>query len=562
MSLTQTLQIKKLSECLRQEQRTRTLASLRAFGLLYLPHYLQQPPSRMHEDLYPLLEQLPSRPGARIAIAAPRGSAKSTLVSLLFVLWAICRRSHRFIVILSDTKDKAENFLQQVKFELHQNELLAADFPEVCEPGGRAGRLPRWRDHEIITHNGVMVAAIGSGQNIRGRRHAEVRPDLLILDDVESRANTHSAEQREKLSEWFHKSILMAGSHKTQILMVGTILHYDSLLARLTNRAKSTLWEGHIYRSILQWSKATDRWERWSAILHGREQHQGQAGPSAAEAYFAAHAEAMLDGTKVLWPSVDSYYKLMLMREGDGVASFDSEKQNEPVNPADCYFLEEEFRYWDDRFGSESELISSLAGSPEFIGACDPSLGVKGIHGDDSAIITLLRDSANGNLFVLDADIARRKPDQIIENALTYQRMRKYQSFGFEANCFQTVLADELKRRSAQQALYMPVTEIRHTTDKVARIQRLQPLVRSGTLQFSRRHRTLIEQLRMFPKAAHDDGPDALEMAVEATQNLHTGCFDPKTALIGRPSAHGRELLKLMDERRWERERARRLREA
>jgi len=518
MSPVQQLQIRQLSERVRREQRARSLASLKAFGLLYLPHYLNKPPSRMHEELYTLLEALPSRPGARIAIAAPRGSAKSTLVSLLFVLWAICHRSHRFIVILSDTRDKAEQFLHQVKHELHQNDMLAADFPEVCEPGGKAARSHRWRSHEIITHNGVRVMALGVGQNIRGQRHAEVRPDLFILDDVECRDNTHSAEQRAKLAEWFNKSILKAGTPATQVLMVGTIQHYDSLLARLTDGVKSPMWEGRIYRSILQWSSAPQLWETWTSILHGRLAFEGHTGPKAAQAYFVAHSAAMLEGTDVLWPQFEDYLTLMKMRESEGPASFDSEKQNEPVNPADCFFLETEFRYWDDRFASEGELIASLNGKHQIIGACDPSLGRQGIHADDSAIITLLRDTISGNLYVLDADIARRKPDRIIDDVLSYQRIRKYQKFGFEANCFQDFLADELQRRSNQQSLYLPISKLTHTSDKIGRIQSLQPLVRSGTLQFSRRHTTLLEQLRMFPKAAHDDGPDALEMAVNTAR--------------------------------------------
>ncbi|MCB9854665.1 MAG: phage terminase large subunit [Phycisphaerales bacterium] len=68
--------------------------------------------------------------------------------------------------------------------------------------------------------------------------------------------------------------------------------------------------------------------------------------------------------------------------------------------------------------------------------------------------------------------------------------------------------------RSLRAGPYLPVEPIVHTTDKIGRIQSLQPLVRSGTLKFSRRHTQLLEQLRLFPKAKHDDGPDALEMAV------------------------------------------------
>jgi len=130
--------------------------------------------------------------------------------------------------------------------------------------------------------------------------------------------------------------------------------------------------------------------------------------------------ETMLEDTEVLWPENEDYYALMLMRESEGPASFDSEKQNEPVNPADCLFLEEEFHYWDDRWETSAELIAAVGKNACWVGACDPSLGKSGKLADDSAIITLLRDSSTGTLYVIDADILRRKPDLIIESVLTY----------------------------------------------------------------------------------------------------------------------------------------------
>ena len=502
------------------QARSRAEQSLRAFSRLYLPHHLEKPPSRMHEDLYGILESLTQRPGARLAVAAPRNSAKSTLVTLLYPLWSICHRRYRFIVLLSDTADKAAEFLDHIKHELVNNPRLAEDYPDACERYGHYPRAPRWRADEIITANGIKVTALGVSQNIRGRRHVETRPDLIIVDDVETRENTQSAEARAKLDEWFNKSILKAGTKQTRVLVVGTIQHYDSLLARLTDRVKSPLWESKVYRSVISWSTRPELWETWSALLHRREELDGGTGTEAAEKYFEANREAMLEGTEVLWPENEDYYALMLMRESEGPASFDSEKQNEPVNPADCLFLEEEFHYWDDRWESSAELIAAVGKNACWVGACDPSLGKSGKHADDSAIITLLRDSSTGTLYVIDADILRRKPDLIIESVLTYQRLRSYTRFAFESNQFQSLLADELTRRSNAEGLYLPVEPVQHSSDKLARIQSLQPLVRSGTLQFSRRHAVLLEQMRLFPKAAHDDGPDALEMAVAAARSV------------------------------------------
>jgi len=521
MHAVEQLQTSKIENQVRAERRKAAQQSLAAFGKLYFSEHLSRPPSKMHKELYELLQDLP--PGGRLAVAGPRGSAKSTLVSLIYLLWFICYKKAKFIVLVSDTEEKAADFLGHVKDELVENDRLVADFPEVCEQGGRYPRWPRWRRNEIITANKVKVTSLGYGQNIRGKRHRQDRPELILLDDVEGRENTATAEGRFKLDEWFHKAILKSGTRDTRVVVVGTIQHYDALLSKLTDPTKNPMWTGRIYRSVMAWASRQDLWESWVAILRRMDEYDGATGPAAAKAYFEAHRQAMLEGTDVLWPECEDYHTLMLMREGEGPAAFDSEKQNEPVNPADCYFAEEDFRFWDETWPNEQALIASLESNAQFFGACDPSLGKLGKHADDSAIITLVKDAKSGNLYVLDADIARRKPDKIIDDVLAYQRIRKYARFALETNQFQSFLKDELERRSKAQSLYLRVEGINHTTDKMGRIQSLQPLVRSGALQFSRRHRVLLEQLRLFPKASHDDGPDALQMAVHLARVVGGG---------------------------------------
>ena len=66
--------------------------------------------------------------------------------------------------------------------------------------------------------------------------------------------------------------------------------------------------------------------------------------------------------------------------------------------------------------------------------------------------------------------------------------------------------------------MIIPVSDRRNSTDKLGRIASLQPLITSGQVRLSRRHILLVDQLRHFPMGAHDDGPDALEMAVAAVQ--------------------------------------------
>jgi len=227
----------------------------------------------------------------------------------------------------------------------------------------------------------------------------------------------------------------------------------------------------------------------------------------------------MLKGAKVLLPERESYYQLMDIRLTEGQASFDSEKQNEPIDPESCVFKVNNFMFWDDLYSSEDELLAKLGGDAVIYGACDPSLGMQGKARDFTVIVTLLVHKSTGHIYVLDADIAKRQPLETINLIMQYHRIRKFRKFAMETNQFQNFLASELKRISTQQCVNVPVEEITHSSDKLGRIQSLEPMISTGTLRFCRKHRILLDQLRQFPKAAHDDGPDALEMAVSLVKS-------------------------------------------
>ncbi len=76
--------------------------------------------------------------------------------------------------------------------------------------------------------------------------------------------------------------------------------------------------------------------------------------------YFEANREKMLESTEVLWPEWESYYDLMVIRESEGRRSFQSKKQNEPIDPQQCIFKEEDFMFWDDDYRDVQHLIQSM----------------------------------------------------------------------------------------------------------------------------------------------------------------------------------------------------------
>ena len=315
-----------------------------------------------------------------------------------------------------------------------------------------------------------------------------------------------TAEQRRKTADWFWKAVCKAGDSYTDLVTIGTILHYDSLLAKLLDNPG---FSSQIFRAVLSESPSP-LWEEWRKRFTDlsdpkREEH--------ALTFYRAHKREMNAGAKVLWPQKFSYYDLQVMRLTEGDAAFQSEMQNEPINPEDCLFSPAWFQYYD------LAALDLRSPSFRFYGYCDPSLG-QSAHSDYSAIVTLAVDGGSGLAYVLLADIARRHPDQIIADILiTERRLRQtygkgYTLFGAETNQFQWFLKEQLAKESARQGIYLPIQGVRSAEDKTIRVSALQPDVKNGYLRFGPDQRLLIEQLAQFPLGAHDDGPDALAGAM------------------------------------------------
>jgi predicted phage terminase large subunit-like protein len=106
---------------------------------------------------------------------------------------------------------------------------------------------------------------------------------------------------------------------------------------------------------------------------------------------------------------------------------------------------------------------------------------------------------------------------------------RRYQPdvFGVEANQFQDLLAGEFESTFRRQGILgaRPVPIENHTSKQV-RIRRLGPYLSSHRVRFktdSPGTKLLVEQLQEFPIADHDDGPDALEMALRLAVEIVNG---------------------------------------
>lgn len=149
------------AEC--QKRRKQAHDDFGYFVGTYFPHYVRSPHrSRLHDYLFARLPEIVASDKSETdAVAAPRGEAKSTLVSQLFVLWCLVTARKRYPVIVMDSIDQAYPMLEAIKAELEFNPRLQMDFPESTGQG----RV--WQAGTIVTANNAKVQVAGSGKKLR-----------------------------------------------------------------------------------------------------------------------------------------------------------------------------------------------------------------------------------------------------------------------------------------------------------------------------------------------------------------------------------------------------------
>lgn len=458
----------------------------------YFPHYVQHKDrSQLHVYLFERLPEIVASPKSENdAVAAPRGEAKSTLVTQLFTLWCIVTGRKHYPLLVMDSLDQSLPMLEAIKTELEFNPRLQLDFPEVT------GKGRVWNMHTILTRNDIKVQVAGSGKRLRGRRHGPYRPDLVILDDIENDENVEKPEQRDKLDNWLKKTVLPLGGPgaKLDVVYIGTILHYDSVLSRALS---NPFWRTRRFQAILEWPVNMQLWDEWEEIYR----NNGEKGDWLAAAFYQNHFDEMNEGAVVSW-SARPIVELMKIRARDGHDTFDAEYQNDPVSGEDAIFAGEGvFHFWVNRL---REWV--------FFGSADPSLGKAGNRRDPSALLVGGMNRETGVLDVVEAKIRKRVPDKIISDIIELQKEYRCLLWAIEAVQFQEFLRTELVKRSAKLGIPVPARAVTPHADKLLRIESLHPHMVNALIRLHASQKTLISQLKHFPKADHDDGPDALHM--------------------------------------------------
>lgn len=479
------------------------------WGRYYFPHRFTVEPSLFHRELSDDLDAISTQQGIKIARIAPRGSAKSTLVTMASVLKEALEGRQMYQIIISDVQTNANKFLKDIRDEVETNEKLQADYPQACAVG------PVWQQEAIELPNGARIESLSKGGRIRGRRHRQYRPTRIVIDDPQSFDDAYSATQMEKDFYWLNSDVMKAGSPETNFICLGTALADECIVCQLE---KTPGWQFKRYKSLITEPTNMHLWTQWRELLWRHEDPERDA---KAQAWYLQNEAEMLQGAAVLWPERFPLVDLMRRRYAEGERAFQCEEQGVPLPPGDSEFPLEYFD-WPGFWFNDWPAVSQYT-----VYSLDPSKGRQDKQGDYQAFVRLSR--TNDEQLWCEAWLERMGITPMCDFLVDLYRERPGEVIALEENGFQELIRIPLEQSAARFRLNLPIEPIINAVAKPVRIRRLTRFLARRQIKFrdTPGTRLLVEQLKKYrnPPITFDDGADSLEMSIRAMIELDNAIF-------------------------------------
>lgn len=432
------------------------------FGQTYFPEHFPSAHPEIHTDMLALMVS----DNKLKAVAFPRGHAKSTVVTFLLTLYRTCFLERKFIVIVSDSEDKAKDFVVRLRNELEHNTRLIRDFSK----GGAGFKTTDWAKTDFTTSTGVRIIAKGAGQSCRGLIHEDTRPDMYVLDDIE----TNETAGTDTILNFILTDVLPSVNKRGlyDVCYVGTILRDMSCL------------------------------------------HQILINPEWASSKY----ECIDDDGEMLAPMLlpkNDYEKTKRMYQQLGKMSvFYSELHNNPMVADDELTFKQEYFQHIDNKDIPDNCNYYIAYDP----AMPPSGRTKLKRVDRSAIIVLATDWKE-NWYVVKVYANRNTPFDNRKLLLNLVKKYKPRVTWIETIAAQRAMYLEIRKYFNDNNLKTALREIpSHSGSKEARIEQLQPLYESGRIYHVNKNdeniHELERELMLFTRTPHDDISDCLSFFI------------------------------------------------
>lgn len=457
-----------------------------------------------HKELCSKLDELTIKPTKKIAWSVSRGHGKSAYLSNVFPVHQVVFKKRKYILIVSETESMAQRFVEWVGDQLKFNKKLRQDFGILLHENKMANEMDNLEG--FITASGTKVQSASIGKQLRGARFGAYRPDLVILDDLESAKNTNTKELREKNLHWFNSVIMPIGDiTRTSYIYMGTLVHGRGLLPAVLQRSD---FDSKIYSAIVSEPDNVELWNHVEELLRNVDDPDREF---KADQFYFENKEEMDKGARTLWNERFTYYDLLKIKINVGSRAFASEYLNKASDDESCIFKRDYFVYY-----NETTLYDMVSrGQLDIYAFWDIAIG-KNKRSDYNAIITIGRDRYTGVIYIIDAWAEKIPMHKALEVALMKIKQFRPKMFGVETVQAQYDMYRQLSERAIKEGIYFTrVLPVNPKGRKEDRVEALEPLIEGGYIQFNKGHRLLLEQLELFGSHDNDDLPDALASAVE-----------------------------------------------
>ena len=450
------------------------------FGKYCFPTALKKTTPPFHTDIYKYLADEEKK---RVLIAAPRGTAKSTVTTLIYPLWRAAFKAsdeELFIVIISESQAQSINFLSRIKYHL----TFSKEFKRVFGDLGPE-TAQRWTHTDIILANHTRIVAVGTGQRVRGFLQGDTRPNLIIVDDFESELNAYTPEARAKNRKWLTEAVIPSLSDEGKIAMIGTVISEDCFLC---------------------WAKESSAWAvLWFSIWD--------------------------DDEKSIWPERFPKSRILSIKEEfksvGNINGFFQEYMNIAQSPEDAPFQPEwiKMHHWEyTRIQGQNCLIKNKGLENEKTKPVELYTGVDPASSlstrADYFVITTIAIDAENNKYIVDIYRNRISPAQQPGLIISTYKKFKPRRIKIETVGYQEALRTAVRELMKEESLYIPGLEsgVKPRNSKSERLLSLVPLFAKGTFYFRPEDIKAQQEFLSYPKGKHDDIMDAIWTALHGAK--------------------------------------------
>lgn len=443
-------------------------ASTKIAAKTLFPDRVSRPFTSIHDVLFDLMDD-PTK--QKVCIAAPRGFGKTTLNTIIHPAKKILFQEKHFIMPVSATASSAVAQGENLKRELLSNVDIIRFFGPM--------KSDVFSKEQWVTANDIMVMPRGAGQQVRGQLYKNYRPDLIIIDDLETTEGTASEDQRKKLKEWFYSDLCNCvdrSKNDWKIIMIGTVLHEDALLVELLDDP-----EWHSVRLEICDDNFNSHWPDFMSseackTLYNEYKAKGQA---------------------------DVFFR---------------EYRNLPISTEDATFKTDYFQDYAD-----SDLKGRFL---KYVVIVDPAKTVQ-MHSADSAIVCWAVDQDGRKLYFVDCVAGKFRPDDLYNEMFDMVERWKATILAVEVTSLNEFITQPIKNEMRVRGVFPRFVELNARGKKEDRIAALAPFYRLGYIYHNPRVASKLEsQLMGFPRSKLWDVMDAAAYIVELME-LEGDYFHP-----------------------------------